>query len=218
MATYKNDQHLGDNLDEMNHVDFWDRVRTGQPLPAPRPTFAYKKFENLLAGLGVNIQKHGNELHLMPLTDKGVLELSHGEIKDRSRASRQGRQGARERALRPEDHRRSAGRRARGSSGRTSTWPSRCRTRSSWARARTASVRPFSSLGIKYDDFEAVAKGQKVINGKTGGQAINDILKKHRRQERAQEDARRVAQAARRRPRTRRTTRRSTCWHSTSSG
>jgi hypothetical protein len=115
MATYKADKHTGDRNDENEHIDFWNRVRTGQPLPAPKSPFAYKKFESLLTGLGVNIRKDGNELVLTPLTDKGVLNISNGEIQgSRPCAPRQGRQGAREGSLRPEDHRRPPERRRQG--------------------------------------------------------------------------------------------------------
>ena len=178
MATHKSDQHLGDNLDPMNHIDFWDRVRTGQPLPAPRPTFAYKKFENLLTGLGVNIRKEGNELQLMPLTDKGVLALSHGEIKDGGRVLRG--KDAKELEKGLFDPKITGG--LPDDKGKGLFWshialaepvPNPVFVGSSKNNFGPAVL----LSGMKYDDFEAVAKGQKKIDGKTGGRAINDILK-----------------------------------------
>lgn len=52
----------------------------GKPLPAPKPTFAFKKFEGMLQGMGVNLQKTGNSMNLLPMTDADVLKLSSGAI------------------------------------------------------------------------------------------------------------------------------------------
>jgi DNA-directed RNA polymerase, beta' subunit/160 kD subunit len=68
------------------HSQVWAAIQTGAPLPTPRPTFAFKKFENMLKGAGINIEKKGHEFILGPLTDKQVLELSNGELKDPTRA------------------------------------------------------------------------------------------------------------------------------------
>jgi DNA-directed RNA polymerase beta' subunit len=65
-----------------NNDQFWSAVQSGDPLPPPRPTFAYNKFTNLMKTIGVNMEKQGNNINLMPLTDKQVLEMSNGEIKD----------------------------------------------------------------------------------------------------------------------------------------
>ncbi len=88
MATYKAEEHLGDNNNKAEAVEFWQRVQTGQPLPMPKIPFVYKKFEAMLTGLGINVKKEGNELVLQPLTDKGILALSNGEIKDPGRVLR----------------------------------------------------------------------------------------------------------------------------------
>jgi DNA-directed RNA polymerase beta subunit len=64
------------------HAAVWAAIQTGTPLPTPRPTFAFKKFENMLRAAGINMDKHGHELVLSPLTDKQILEMSKGELKD----------------------------------------------------------------------------------------------------------------------------------------
>lgn len=179
MATYKSDQHLGDNLDPMSHIDFWDRVRSGQPLPAPRPTFAYKKFENLLTGLGVNIDKRGNELHLIPLTDKGVLALSHGEIKDGGRVLRG--KDAKELEKGLFDPKITGG--LPDDKGKGLFWShihlAEPMPNPVFVGANKTNIGPAVLLsGLKYDDFEAVTKGKKSIDGMTGGVAINELLKK----------------------------------------
>ena len=74
MQTYKSN---ADNNDQ-----FWSAIQSGDPLPPPRPTFAYNKFAALLKTAGVNMEKQGNSVNLMPLTDKQVLDLSNGPLKD----------------------------------------------------------------------------------------------------------------------------------------
>ena len=78
------------NLREMQTVksdaaqsdEFWTALQSGEMLPAPRPTFAYNKFMSYLNALGVNVKKDGNNLQLVPFTDKQVEEMSNGVIKD----------------------------------------------------------------------------------------------------------------------------------------
>lgn len=62
------------------HAEVWKAIQTGGPIPAPKPTFAFHKFEALLKGAGVNIEKKGHEFILSPLTDKHILAMSSGEI------------------------------------------------------------------------------------------------------------------------------------------
>jgi DNA-directed RNA polymerase subunit beta' len=68
------------------HSQVWAAIQTGAPLPTPRPTFAFKKFTDMLKGAGINVEKKGHHFILGPLTDKHVLELSNGELKDPTRA------------------------------------------------------------------------------------------------------------------------------------
>lgn len=78
--TAKSDRAQGGNSDEL-----WAALQAGEKLPPPKPTFAYKKFIGYMNAMGVNVEKVGNSLNLMPLTDKQVLNMSHGEIKDGGR-------------------------------------------------------------------------------------------------------------------------------------
>ena len=68
--------------------EVWTAIQTGSILPSPKPSFAYEKFTAYLRGLGVNMEKEGNGLILTPLTDKQIVDLSAGEIKDGSRVIR----------------------------------------------------------------------------------------------------------------------------------
>lgn len=70
------------NSDAAQSDQFWAALQAGEVLPAPRPTFAYNKFMSYLKGLGVNPKKEGNSLTLVPMTDKQVLDMSNGEVKD----------------------------------------------------------------------------------------------------------------------------------------
>jgi len=74
MQTIKSDAAQSD--------EFWAALQAGEPLPAPRPTFAYNKFIAYLNVLGLNAKKDGNNLQLIPFTDKQILEMSNGAIKD----------------------------------------------------------------------------------------------------------------------------------------
>jgi len=80
MQTLKSDAGQND--------EFWAALQAGEPLPAPRPTFAYNKFTSYLNALGVNVKKEGNNLSLVPFTDQQVKEMSNGEIKDAGRMVR----------------------------------------------------------------------------------------------------------------------------------
>lgn len=77
--TYKSDK----TQDEV-----WTAIQTGNMLPAPKPSYAYKKFLAYLTALGVNVEKEGNNLILTPLTDKEILTLSNGELTEPSRVLR----------------------------------------------------------------------------------------------------------------------------------
>ena len=78
--TIKSDKAQGGDSDEL-----WAAIQAGEKLPPPRPTFAYKKFLGYMNAMGVNVEKDGNSLNLLPLTDKQTLNMSSGEIKDGGR-------------------------------------------------------------------------------------------------------------------------------------
>lgn len=58
------------------HNQVWAAIQTGAPLPTPKPTFAYQKFTDMLRGAGINLEKHGHQLILSPLTNKQILEMA----------------------------------------------------------------------------------------------------------------------------------------------
>ena len=77
MQTYKSNADVNDEV--------WNALQAGEPIPPPRPTFAYNKFMGYLKSLGVNVQKKGNSLQLLPLTDAQTLAMSNGELQDAGR-------------------------------------------------------------------------------------------------------------------------------------
>lgn len=180
MATYKGEKHTGENNSENDHIDFWHRVQTGQPLPAPKSPFVYKKFEAMLNGLGVNLKKEGHQLVLQPMTDKGVLAMSHGEIEDPGRVLRG--KDAKELEKGLFDPKVTGG--LPNDVGKGLKWshitlpeplpnPMFVGTRQHPGPAVVLS-------GLKFDEFESIARGQKSIRvggaEKTGGKAIFDML------------------------------------------
>jgi DNA-directed RNA polymerase subunit beta' len=63
------------------HDEVWDAMQLGHSLPTPRPTFSFRKFEDMLRAAGVNTEKKGHHLQLVPMTDRQILNMSSGEIK-----------------------------------------------------------------------------------------------------------------------------------------
>jgi len=63
-----------------SNPDFWRALKFGEPLPSPRVPFVYDKFITMLKGAGVDVEKRGVYQHLLPLTDKRILQMSTGKI------------------------------------------------------------------------------------------------------------------------------------------
>ena len=174
MTSYKAErQH---NSETMADTDFWNRVMLGLPLQPPKATFAYKKFEGMLQGMGLNLKKDGYETVLTPLTDKGVLHLSAGEITN-------------SKMLRGKDDLEIKG----GLFDKKITGGA---TGKGWSHIQLAEPFPNPLFvgtkaqpgpavvlsGLKYEDFEKVVRGEHTITvgGKelTGGKAISEVLKR----------------------------------------
>jgi DNA-directed RNA polymerase subunit beta' len=181
MSTYKSDKQMGEAGNENEHIDFWHRVQAGLPLPAPKPSFAYKKFTTYLTGLGINVNKQGNSLVLQPLTDKGILDMSNGEIVDPGRVLRG--KDAKELEKGLFDTKVTGG--LPNDTGKGLKW-AHITLPEPIANPIFVGVKQHPGpavvlSGLKFDDFEAVARGQKEIKVpsgemKTGGAAIQDLL------------------------------------------
>lgn len=178
IAVYKADQHLDERNNPHAASDFWERVKMGRPLPAPKPTFVYRKFDAYLKGMGIDTVKTGNEIQLVPLTDKGVLSLSNGEIKDagkilRGKDARELEKGLFDKEI-------------------TGGLPNDVGKGLNWSHIALAEALPNPIFvgsaqnpgpavvlsGLKFSEFDEVVKGKRDINGKTGGAAISELLSK----------------------------------------
>lgn len=75
-----------ENLREMASVkssqndEFWKALKSGQMLPTPQTPFIYEKFENYLKAAGVDIEKNGTKMTLVPMTDHEISKLSNGKV------------------------------------------------------------------------------------------------------------------------------------------
>lgn len=62
--------------------DFWTALKLGHTPPPPKVPFIFDKFIGHLRGAGVNVREDGSKFHILPQTDKDVLAMSQGEIKE----------------------------------------------------------------------------------------------------------------------------------------
>ncbi len=87
---------LKDNLREMQTLksdqpqarEVWNALANGERIPAPKIPFVFKKFEAMLTGMGVNVDKTGAEIRLMPRSDAETRQLSRGELTRPTRSIR----------------------------------------------------------------------------------------------------------------------------------
>jgi len=68
------------NIRGQKNDEFWRALQLGQPLPASKPSFAFRKFLAMLEGAGVKVDKRASKFKLMPLTDKDIEARSSGPL------------------------------------------------------------------------------------------------------------------------------------------
>ena len=147
--------------------DVWLALQTGEPIPAPKTSFAYDKFLAYLRGVGLDVEKNGNELRLLPFTDAQVREVSRGELKDPAKVFRG-------KDLKPEpgglfDERITGGPGGKG-----------------WGHIELTEAVPnpvferaiLSLLGLTGAQYDAVIAGQSQLDGKSGPSAVVAALSK----------------------------------------
>lgn len=64
------------------NMDFWKSFQLGGNPEFPKEKKTFTRFATILKQAGINVKKDGDKIVALPLTDKDVLELSRGEIKD----------------------------------------------------------------------------------------------------------------------------------------
>lgn len=74
-------QEIGTVKSEENS-EYWTKFLRGQPLPKPNTTFATQKFLNYLHGAGVKVNVTDTHISAAPMTDRDILSMSNGEIKE----------------------------------------------------------------------------------------------------------------------------------------
>lgn len=62
--------------------EYWTALKLGHAPPPPKVPFIFNKFIGHLKGAGVNVRQEGSKFHLLPQTDKDILGMSQGEIKE----------------------------------------------------------------------------------------------------------------------------------------
>ena len=159
MATWK-----AGGASKQNNVDFWSALQAGIALPAPKSTFAFDKFQGLVKGLGVDVQRQGNSLQLVPFTDKQVRNMSSWAVKDPGKM-------VIAKNFRPEKDGLFSPRLG-GIEGRR------------WGHIELTEAMPnpvFEQpikelLGLTGKRFDGIIKGEEAIEGKLGGQGIGVLL------------------------------------------
>ena len=76
----KNLVHEAMNLKGQRNDEWWNSYRLNLPLPKVRNNFATDKFNAMLAGAGIKVNKDREGVYLGALTDKDIKELSNGTI------------------------------------------------------------------------------------------------------------------------------------------
>jgi hypothetical protein len=166
---------LHDNLTEMQTLksdepqarEVWAALTNGFLLPPPKIPFVYHKFEALLKGMGVNLQKTGSSVRIVPRTDAETRALSRGAIKKPTLALR-GKDDA------PMQH---------GLFDPTITGgPGAAGMH--WGHIELADTLPnpvyakpiAHALGIDQDDIPEILSGKQELNGMTGPKAFQHAL------------------------------------------
>ncbi len=64
------------------NLDFWKAFQSGQAPNFPTEKKTFNRFVDILKQAGINVTRKGDEFIASPLTDKDILSMSSGEIKD----------------------------------------------------------------------------------------------------------------------------------------
>lgn len=173
---------LKENLGEMQTLKsdrpqaeaLWASLANGDPLPPPEVPFVYKRFEALLRATGLNLEKRGSQLHLIPQTDEETRRWaggSFGEVKDASLTV--------------------AAKNMKPRSGGIFDPNIFGADKQGWGYIHLAAPMPnpmfAKAISVLLDipdkrapaqAIERILSGEDKLNGKTGGAAIHDALRK----------------------------------------
>lgn len=155
MSTYKS------NYNE----DVWAALQDGNALPPPQVPYVYDKFMSYLRAMGVDAEKRGNALLLVPFTDEQILEMSNGELEDGGRMLRG-------KDLKPEK------------GGLFDPVLTGGMTGAGWTHLVLDEPMPNplferairSLLGLKQRELDEIVAGKREVNGLLGGEALVSML------------------------------------------
>ena len=163
MQTLKSDQ------DQAKEV--WGALVSGDRLPPPKVPFVYNKFEAMLKGLGVNLQKDGSYIRMMPKSDAEIRAMSAGHLTKASKGMKVRLQGD----TQPEKDGLFDINKTGGPVGQK------------WSHIELVEPMPHPvfakaiahTLGIKEADIPEIVEGKKKLpNGTYGGKGFRDALAK----------------------------------------
>jgi len=159
--------------------EVWRAIESGAPLPPPRPSYSNQKFTALLKGMGVSIEKRGDDMAMMPFLDRDVKSLTNGEITNFSLM--------RGKDLKEEKNGLFDPKKAGGLQG------------DRWTHVRLPEPVPnptfekaiLSLLRIKKSEFDEIMSGKKKVGAMSRGAAIKHLLSRidvDKRLKKAQEE------------------------------
>lgn len=70
------------NVKGQKNDEFWKRVQLGLPAPPPTANFAFTKFQGMLNGAGIKVNREGSRYGLAPLTDKDIDAMASSSIQN----------------------------------------------------------------------------------------------------------------------------------------
>lgn len=148
------------------NTEFWKAFQMGKTPPSPEVPMIYKKFLSHMVGAGINVQKNGEKLNIMALTDKDIDRLSRGEVKEAKGVDlatmKEIPGGLFDKGITGGHH------------------------GNQWAHIKLPEPMPNPVmeepirrlLGLTEKKFYAVLAGEEQLNGHIGGKAIEDALKR----------------------------------------
>ena len=164
-----NTEYLKDvsGLKSNRNTDYWSAFQMGLPTPHAKTPHILEKFETYLRGAGINLSKHGDTIKATPFTDAEVLRQSRGVIKSPAvlRATKDG--------LEPE----------RGGLFDKAITGGFDATHWNHIELPERMLNPLyeapvvALTGMKKKELDEYLAGKKFHEGKTGGEAIAQILR-----------------------------------------
>lgn len=67
-------------LKSQKNDEYWVALQKGVMPPPPKVPFITERFVTMLLGSGINLRQEGSKLTALPLVDKEIAKMSHGEI------------------------------------------------------------------------------------------------------------------------------------------